>query len=422
MMDATSETPWRRASQQCMTDSKLSTALKAQTLSAWSTQITPIMKRTRENLEQSMIWLGSNARKHHCRWKLENSTALCAGAMVVNAKIAHDAWAEIVKEKGIDEALGGQIEWDRAAREQAEHWVREIGGRTKLESTLDRYWECTRGTAYPGIEVTRIAALGNIGDNAWKQLEKAPTWLARVAARWIELETLSQTPMAWAAQWANRWIERVDPKRKVRINEMTRALSKWQWDRVEPPIGIMGLLENEGLDLIEKDHEISAAQGINLRPEVLIERAGKTGLGPALRILRKQMRQETTMEDAIDAKVSEWLSRQGKHADALDRMRHQWKMEDTLEGDGTRRCARLKPASESNHTLLWEVRMDSPEHIIAASETLGQSPQEIAAKYTSAMMWTSRSKWITVCPPESERSMVYSETRGAAASRVINRR
>ena len=439
--------PWMRAASGALRGEIRSSALRARVLAAWAPHAAALAAGDAQAFEGSTVWLGSGARRDASRgrWSLAAPEVLCEGGLVSRVEAARQRWERTRARCGLEPVAqhSGQAQreteqWRTAAGAGARAWMAGIGSRRTIERVLERYWQITRGQCYPALGIRQIGVLAKLDAQAWRRLERAPAWLARVAARWLDAATLSGQPEQWTAAWANRWLEQAGVERTVGAGTAARAVAQWPWETVVPPVGIMAALEDAGLAPLESAGEIDAAIGLDLRPELIAEQIRAHGHDHALGALREAWRAAPTMDDAIDALNEEWRNTRSAQDTALEAMRAQWAREDALEGDGTRTSTVFGPIEGAGQALGWRWALDSPEHLIAGGALawnrgigLGsgagaggparaEGGADVAERYSALATWSVRTRAVAWVEPHAEEGARVA--RRQAAQRVLEAR
>ena len=430
---------WRAAAHKAART--LAATARARVLAAWEPEAQALEHDGQAWLGGTTVWLGTDARRESGRWTVAPAVQLCKNAIKIRAERAHARWVETLERCAADAPKARTPEWDesearwrQSAREEAQRWVSETtGGRATLESVLERYWQATRGGGYPALALDQIKTLKKLDASAWRRLEAAPAWLARAAARWLDAEQLEGEAEQWAQWYANAWIERVTKERRASAREVAGALEGWQWDSVAPPLGLMALLESEGLEKLEEDAEIDGGMTLDLQPETLAGAIEREGLPQALAQAREALAGEISMDDALERSTRAWAGEMGADAGALEAMRAQWAREDALEGDGRRTRAALAPVKGQEQVLGWRWRIDGPEHLIGASilgwdDGAGRAGSagaaakagEIAERYQAVSAWSTRARGLSWVHEHTDAGA--GQARARSAERVLRAR
>ena len=439
--------PWMRAGAQAARAHVRSSALRARMLAVWEPHAAALAAGDAQAFEGTSLWLGSGARRDAARgtWSLAAPEVLCEGGLGTRIEAARRRWRRTQIRCGLEPAPqhSGQAQretqqWRRAAGAAARAWMGNVGSERTIKSVLERYWHVTRGQCYPALGIAQIGVLATLDSKTWRRLEGAPAWLARIAARWLDRDTLEASTAEWTATWANAWLERAGVEQRVGPDTAARAVAEWAWEAVTPPLGIMAALEDAGLPPLESAAEIDAAIGIDLRPESVAEQVRAHGRLETLRGLRAAWRDAPTMDDAIDALNEDWLRARGATRATLEAMRAQWARESALKGRGQRTSAVFEPIETDGQTLGWRWALDSPEHLIAGgalawSRGVGstgangeqgvaraEGAVDVAERYQALATWSVRTRgvaWVSAHEDESGR-----EARARAAERVLGAR
>ena len=133
-------------------------------------------------------------------------------------------------------------------------------GLTKIRERLRR-----DGATKPwGLHIENLQWLGQIEDEKWKMLSQAPAWLIKNAINELKSHTLvRQNISEWThalSEQATQEMGQTPTRRKE--HEMNNALKQWRWSSAKPPLGVLSVLIDAGVQEIEKETEWGAALAI----------------------------------------------------------------------------------------------------------------------------------------------------------------
>ena len=158
--------------------------------------------------------------------------------------------------KAIEDVARAQIETLSASAHQLQ---KAIEGMRRIRGSRAR-----DGAAKGWLIAMRwISWLERIDENSWHELEAAPAWLARSVLEKVDPATIKEGPEQWVRMLCEMATSRLCAGAvRIEASKTMRCLQQWPFPAVEPPIGVVACLVNQGRTFDGTDAEWAAAIGL----------------------------------------------------------------------------------------------------------------------------------------------------------------
>ena len=163
------------------------------------------------------------------------------------------------------------------------------------------------------IAMRWISWLERIDENSWHELEAAPAWLARSVLEKVDPATIKGGPEQWVRRLCEIATSRLCAGAvRIEASKTMRCLQQWPFPAVEPPIGVVACVVNQGRTFDGTDAEWAAAIGLEqwraiecaANEEQLVHSA--QNVWKAWR--KRRDKQEETLRECVEAEAEDVIT------------------------------------------------------------------------------------------------------------------